>query len=65
MLSFPPSSGGSSGSAVVCAIKAAKNLEKGQRCVVILPDSIRNYMWVLLTWTVSVEYLQLCVYSYV
>ena len=36
--------GGSSGSAVACAIKAARDLEEGQRCVVILPDSIRNYM---------------------
>lgn len=38
--------GGSSGSALAGAIKAAKdfNLGKGQRCVVILPDSIRNYM---------------------
>ena len=32
-----------------CAIKAAKDfgLKEGQRCVVILPDSIRNYMYVL------------------
>lgn len=36
--------GGSSGSAVVCALKAAASLKKGQRCVVILPDSVRNYM---------------------
>jgi len=36
--------GGSSGSAVVAAIKVAKELKPGQRCVVILPDSIRNYM---------------------
>jgi cystathionine beta-synthase len=26
------------------ALKAAKSLKKGQRCVVILPDSVRNYM---------------------
>ena len=26
------------------AIKCAKSLDKGQRCVVILPDSVRNYM---------------------
>nr|XP_048312980.1 cystathionine beta-synthase-like [Myodes glareolus] len=25
------------------AVKAAQELEKGQRCVVILPDSVRNY----------------------
>lgn len=26
------------------AVKAAQELEKGQRCVIILPDSVRNYM---------------------
>ena len=36
--------GGSSGAAVACALEAAKSLKKGQRCVVILPDSVRNYM---------------------
>ncbi|XP_068877118.1 cystathionine beta-synthase-like protein isoform X4 [Aphelocoma coerulescens] len=36
--------GGSSGSAMSVAVKAAKELKEGQRCVVILPDSIRNYM---------------------
>lgn len=36
--------GGSCGAAVSCALKAAKTLKKGQRCVVILPDSVRNYM---------------------
>src|SRR3990167_7916904 len=36
--------GGSSGSAVWAALQAAKRLKKGQRCVVILPDSIRNYL---------------------
>lgn len=36
--------GGSSGSAMSIAVKAAKNLEAGQKCVVILPDGIRNYM---------------------
>jgi cystathionine beta-synthase len=36
--------GGSSGTAVVAAIEAAKSLKEGQRCVVILPDSVRNYM---------------------
>lgn len=38
--------GGSSGSALAGAIKAIKdfNFGKGQRCVVLLPDSIRNYM---------------------
>ncbi|KAJ3133415.1 hypothetical protein HK100_004409 [Physocladia obscura] len=36
--------GGSSGSALVGAISAAKRLKAGQRCVVLLADSIRNYM---------------------
>lgn len=36
--------GGSSGAAVCGAIKMAKNLKKGQKCVVILPDSSRNYL---------------------
>jgi cysteine synthase len=36
--------GGSSGGAMWAALQAAARLEKGQRCLVILPDSIRNYM---------------------
>ncbi|EFA76113.1 cystathionine beta-synthase [Heterostelium album PN500] len=36
--------GGSSGSAMVGALKAAAQLGEGQRCVVLLADSIRNYM---------------------
>lgn len=36
--------GGSSGSAVSIALEAARHLKEGQRCVVILPDSLRNYM---------------------
>ncbi|XP_035250361.1 cystathionine beta-synthase-like isoform X2 [Anguilla anguilla] len=36
--------GGSSGTAMAAAVKAAKELKEGQCCVVILPDSIRNYM---------------------
>lgn len=36
--------GGSSGSAMVAAVKMAQSLKKGQRCLVILPDSVRNYM---------------------
>ncbi len=34
--------GGSSGAAVWGGLQAAKQLEKGQRCVIILPDGIRN-----------------------
>lgn len=37
-------SGGSSGTAMSVALTAAKSLKKGQKCVVILPDGIRNYM---------------------
>ena len=36
--------GGSSGSALWAALKTATRLKKGQNCVVILPDGIRNYM---------------------
>lgn len=36
--------GGSSGSVVAAAVKAARELREDQRCVVILPDSVRNYM---------------------
>ncbi|MBC8311948.1 MAG: cystathionine beta-synthase [Candidatus Marinimicrobia bacterium] len=36
--------GGSSGTAVWAATQAAKNLGKGKKCLVILPDSIRNYL---------------------
>ncbi|KTD44921.1 pyridoxal-phosphate dependent enzyme [Legionella quateirensis] len=36
--------GGSCGSAMWAALEAAKSLIKGQKCLVILPDSIRNYM---------------------
>ncbi|MFA6302578.1 MAG: pyridoxal-phosphate dependent enzyme [Legionella sp.] len=36
--------GGSSGAAMWGALQAAKSLTKGQKCLVILPDSIRNYI---------------------
>ncbi len=36
--------GGSCGSATWAALQAAKSLKPGQRCLVILPDSIRNYL---------------------
>jgi cysteine synthase A len=36
--------GGSSGSAMWGALQAAHSLKKGQKCLVIFPDSIRNYM---------------------
>ena len=41
--------GGSSGAAVWAAMQAAKTLTKGQRCVVLLADSVRNYMTKFLT----------------
>lgn len=36
--------GGSSGSAMAAALKAAQELGPDQRCMVVLPDSIRNYL---------------------
>jgi cystathionine beta-synthase len=36
--------GGSSGAAVWAALQVAKDMKPGQRCVVLLPDSIRNYL---------------------
>ena len=36
--------GGSSGSVVWGALQAAARLKKGQKCLIILPDSIRNYL---------------------
>jgi len=36
--------GGSSGAVVWAALQVADELEAGQRCLCILPDSVRNYM---------------------
>jgi cystathionine beta-synthase len=36
--------GGSSGAATWAAVQVAKSMQPGQRVVVILPDSIRNYL---------------------
>lgn len=36
--------GGSAGSALMAALKEAKKLKKGQNCVVIFADGVRNYM---------------------
>ena len=36
--------GGSSGGAVYAGLRAAKELSAGQKCLIILPDSIRNYL---------------------
>jgi cystathionine beta-synthase len=51
--------GGSSGGAVAAALRAAATLEEGQRCVVILPDSVRNYMTKFLSddWMVANGFL--------
>lgn len=51
--------GGSSGSCVVGALKAAAQLKEGQRCVVVLADSIRNYMTKFLSddWMVENKFM--------
>mmetsp|Transcript_8325 Transcript_8325/g.19174 ORF Transcript_8325/g.19174 Transcript_8325/m.19174 type:complete len:495 (-) Transcript_8325:147-1631(-) len=36
--------GGSSGSAMAAAVQVAAKMQPGQRLVVVLPDSVRNYM---------------------
>ncbi|XP_072022172.1 cystathionine beta-synthase-like protein [Amphiura filiformis] len=51
--------GGSCGTAMYVAVKAAQSLKEGQRCVVILPDSVRNYMTKYLSddWMVDRGYM--------
>jgi cystathionine beta-synthase len=36
--------GGSSGSVLCAALEAGARLQKGQNCVVVLPDGVRNYL---------------------
>lgn len=36
--------GGSSGTVTWAALQAAKRLKRGQKCLIILPDGIRNYL---------------------
>ena len=36
--------GGSSGASMSIAVEMAKTLKPGQKCVALLPDSVRNYM---------------------
>lgn len=36
--------GGSSGATVFAALEAAKELKRGQKCLIVLADGIRNYM---------------------
>lgn len=54
--------GGSSGSCVSAAVRAAKefNLKAGQRVVVLLPDSVRNYMSKFLSddWMVENKFME-------
>lgn len=54
--------GGSCGSAVYCAVEGIKkfNLKAGQNVVVLLPDSIRNYMTKYLSdeWMITRDFLE-------
>uniref|UniRef100_A0A4W6F7A3 Cystathionine beta-synthase n=1 Tax=Lates calcarifer TaxID=8187 RepID=A0A4W6F7A3_LATCA len=49
-----------SGTAMAAAVNVARELKEGQRCVVILPDSIRNYMSKFLSdkWMVNKGFLR-------
>jgi len=51
--------GGSCGAAMSIAVKVAKDLKSGERCVVMLPDSIRNYMTKFLSpdWMIANNFL--------
>merc|ERR1719263_2661467 len=51
--------GGSCGAAMSIAVEVAKDLKFGQKCVVILPDSIRNYMTKFLSpdWMIANDFL--------
>ena len=53
--------GGSSGASMACAVKAAADLKPGQKCVVLLPDGVRNYMTKFLdnNWLADREIIQL------
>ena len=53
--------GGSSGSVMVAALQVASSLESGKRCVMVLPDSIRNYMTKHLSedWMIEQEFMEL------
>ncbi|CAL4083979.1 unnamed protein product [Meganyctiphanes norvegica] len=51
--------GGSCGAAMSGAMLAARDLGPGERCVVILPDSVRNYMTKFLSdqWMMDKEFI--------
>eukprot|EP00094_Tigriopus_californicus_P003248 TCALIF_03124-PA protein Name:"Similar to CBS Cystathionine beta-synthase (Macaca fascicularis)" AED:0.10 eAED:0.10 QI:0/0/0/1/1/1/8/0/574 len=53
--------GGSSGAAMAIAVDEAKSLKAGQKCVVVLPDSVRNYMTKFLNdnWLAERDIIQL------
>ncbi|XP_002163391.2 cystathionine beta-synthase-like protein isoform X1 [Hydra vulgaris] len=52
--------GGSSGAVVWAACQTAINLGENQRCVVILPDSVRNYMTKFLedSWMIERDFIE-------
>ena len=43
-----------------CALEAAKELSAGQRCVVLLPDGIRNYLGKFADdrWMIDYEFIE-------
>ena len=43
------------------AVEVAKELKKGQKCVVLLPDSVRNYMTKFLNdeWCAERDFIRL------
>lgn len=51
--------GGSCGSAMYCALEACKDLTEDQVCVVVLPDSSRNYMskFISTEWMVEKKFM--------
>merc|ERR1719300_1114183 len=53
--------GGSSGGSMASAVKVARELKAGQKCVVLLPDSVRNYMTKFLSdqWMADHEFIEL------
>ena len=44
-----------------CAVEVARRLKAGQKCVVVLPDSVRNYMTKFLSdkWLADRDIIQL------
>jgi cystathionine beta-synthase len=52
-------SGGSSGAIMSAALRAAANLKEGQRCVILLPDGVRNYMTKLVSdqWMIARDFM--------